>query len=171
MKPRRQLALFLANPAKDLIDRVRQRVDPVQFARISAHVTLCYDDEVQDWNYVADCLDAFAPEAIQFSFAVEGARSFAAEGKGIYLGITEQSGFYALARARLLATSSSARKQVQPHVTLLHPRNARDGADGWPLVDTMVFPERILLHQVSLIELRETVWTGVRVWGPCPQTV
>ena len=149
----------------DLIDHVRQRMDPVQFAKIPAHVTLCYDDEIQDWNYVAGCFEALAPEGIRFNFTVEGARSFAAEGKGIYLGIAEQSGFYTLARSRLLATSSSARKQVRPHITLLHPKHARDGADGWTLVDSMGFPERILIHQISLIELRESAWTVVRVWG------
>ena len=165
MTTRRQLTLFLSMPTRGIIDQVRQRIDPVQFGRLPAHITLCYDDEIQDWDYVAGSLDAFASEEIRFNFTVDGARVFEAEGKGIYLRITEQGGFYDLARSRLLATSSSARRQVGPHLTLLHPRHARDRTDGWTLVDSIAFPERISVQQISLIELRESRWTVLHTYG------
>jgi 2'-5' RNA ligase len=165
MTTRRQLTLFLSMPGKGIVDQVRQRADPVQFAKIPAHITLCYDDEIQDWDYVTACLEAFATEDIRFSFTVDGARVFEAEGKGIYLHITDQSGFYDLARSRLLATSSSVRRQVRPHLTLLHPRHARDSTDGWTLVDSIDFPERLSIQQISLIELRASKWTVVHTYG------
>jgi 2'-5' RNA ligase len=162
---RRQLTLFLPMPAKGIIDQVRQRVDPLQFAKISAHITLCYDDELRNWDDVAESLEAFSPDEIRFSFTVDGARSFEAEGRGIYLSLTEHSGFYDLARSRLLGTSSAARRQVEPHVTLLHPRHTRDSTEGWPLVDAAMFPARIDIQQISMVELDESTWTIVRTWG------
>lgn len=45
---RRQLTLFVAGGVAADIDNVRQRVDPVQFGLIAAHVTLCREDELAE---------------------------------------------------------------------------------------------------------------------------
>jgi hypothetical protein len=165
MNARRQLTLFLSMPAKGIVDHVRQHLDPSQFARIPAHITLCYDDEIQDWAQVSACLGAIAPEEIRFDFTIEGARSFEAEGKGIYLSTSERSGFFELARSRLLATSCSRRSHVKPHITLLHPRHAIDREHGWTLIDATVFPDCTAIHQISLVEFRESRWSVVHTFG------
>lgn len=164
MTHRRQIALFLPAAACGAIEHVRQSVDPVQFAKLPAHITLCYGDEIQDWDRVAGCLQSLAREEIRFIFMVDGSRPFD-EGKGIYLQLTEQGGLYDSARSRLLAFSPSPRTRVKPHVTLLHPRHARDSPDGWTLVNSVRFPERMEIHRIAVIELREAHWTTVHIYG------
>lgn len=53
---RRQLSLFVPEPARGPVDAVRQALDPQQHALIPAHVTLCRESELDPWPQVHTAL-------------------------------------------------------------------------------------------------------------------
>jgi 2'-5' RNA ligase len=161
MKVRRQLTLFIPMPEKAIIECVRQTIDPMQFERISAHITLGYDDELQELENVLCRLKDIAREEIHFEFLVEGPSAFEAERKGIYLKISDKDGRYELIRKKLLGTQPPSRGILRPHLTLLHPRHARDAMDGWDIAKAAEFPVRLVVDRISLIELHGSRWETV----------
>jgi hypothetical protein len=48
LNTRTQLTLFVAPPAAEILEPLRRRLDPVQSRLISAHVTLCREDELMN---------------------------------------------------------------------------------------------------------------------------
>lgn len=48
-RTRRQVSLYLPEPARSIVGAARARADPIQHELIPAHVTLCRDDEATDW--------------------------------------------------------------------------------------------------------------------------
>jgi hypothetical protein len=49
---RRQLTLFVEQKDAEIIERVRQEFNPIQFNLIKSHVTLCREDEIQNLEQV-----------------------------------------------------------------------------------------------------------------------
>jgi hypothetical protein len=47
---RRQLTLFLSGERAAAVEAVRRVVDPVQYRRIPAHVTLCREEELAEFS-------------------------------------------------------------------------------------------------------------------------
>ena len=144
---RRQLTLFVPPDAAAEIETVRQTVDPVQLARIAAHVTLAREDELQGLDDLPGRLTAFrrrGPITLTFGQA----QAFG--GHGLLLPcIHGEPAFHD--RRRGLLGPSPVRRHV-PHLTLAHPRNPM--ADGNRLDAARRLPPalEIAFRSVALIE-------------------
>ena len=111
---RRQLSLLLPEAQRSLVEPIRKRLDPIQHALIPAHVTLCRDDELPDLQRI----ERLEPFLITMQF---GEPEELPDGCVLLRPSSGNEQFQAL---RQLILGSSARA-YGPHLTLLHPRNAR----------------------------------------------
>lgn len=147
---RRQLSLYVPEPAGAALEAVRRVLDPVQHALIPAHVTLCRDDEIVGLTTrdLADALSAPEVRPITLSFG----RAIAFDGHGVLLPCTSGEDQFRQLRERVLG--STARRQ-EPHITLAHPRNPRapgnnlDQASNLPAEITVTFPAVSLIEQID----------------------
>ncbi len=110
---RRQASIFL--PDRFQIDSLRLRHNPIQARLIPAHVTLCREDEVVDWDAVRSRLESLFPFEIVLEFDVP-----VRENNFVFLPVRGGSNEFHALRCAILA--KDARQHV-PHVTIIHPRN------------------------------------------------
>lgn len=114
---RRQLTLIVAPDQHAALDRVRQRLDPKQYAIVPAHVTLCRDEELVPWPEIHRRLERLVPFSIRMPF---GEPRRLADGC-ILLRLTDGMEPYQELRNSILGAPAP---HHGPHLTLLHPRNA-----------------------------------------------
>lgn len=143
---RKQLSLYVPEPAAQRLEDVRRAVDPVQFGLIPAHVTLCREDELIDLPAVRERLreNRFAPLTLRFG----GVEVF--HGHGLILHCREgEAAFRALRETLLGATDIRAHR---PHITLAHPRNPKAAGNSYETAAQLPNPLKIIFSTVFLIE-------------------
>lgn len=148
---RRQLSLYVPEPAAAPIEAVRRVLDPVQHALIPAHVTLCRDDEAATLVMPAVARE-LAGADVQPITLVFG-RAIVFDGHGVLLPCTSGEGEFSWLRKRVLGVVP-IHKPV-PHITLAHPRNPRspgndlDHALSLAPAITVTFPAINLIEQID----------------------
>ncbi|MEP6944471.1 MAG: 2'-5' RNA ligase family protein [Acidobacteriota bacterium] len=110
---RRQVTLFLSgHPA---VEALRQQFNPAQAGLIGAHVTLCREDEVDDWHEMSRNLSTIeSPVELAFGRPVR-------DGDLVYLPAAGSTEDFDRLRFHLLGPDG---RRHSPHITIIHPRNA-----------------------------------------------
>lgn len=116
---RRQLTLFVAAADSAALEALRRRLDPVQHGLIAAHVTLCRDAELDDWDGLARRLATLDQAPLTLRFGAP--RPF--HEHGILVDCIAGAGQFQALRLALLGGGPVA--ELAPHMTLAHPRNRR----------------------------------------------
>lgn len=146
---RRQLTLFVPPAQSGLIERLREEHNPVQHSLIKAHVTLCREDEILDWEIVRNNIETTNLSSINLVFSTLFRFD---EGKGVYLKSDGNTGpFDDLRKAVLQGAVSPIRKQ-EPHATLMHPRNSTCTDEIVVHLQALQLPLKFTFSQISLIE-------------------
>jgi 2'-5' RNA ligase len=150
MLKRRQASLFLVDQFQ--IEAVRSRYNPIQARLIPAHVTLCREDEVCDWETLRSKLESLRPFEITLTFGIP-----VREGNFVYLPVVDGLDLYQDFRRRVL--SKDARIQM-PHLTLIHPRNGVCTDEIFADISaTFLAPFRYTFREILLIEQEDgSVW-------------
>lgn len=150
-KTRRQATLFLDVP---LIESIRQQFNPCQAELISAHVTLCREDEVEDWAELETRISDL-PSAVNLEFGVP-----VRDSDLVYMPGFDKDGSFRSLRKHLL--NSDRVRDHEPHVTLIHPRNGRCTDDAWETIGRRIEPFAYTFHEVSFIlQLDGGVWQTI----------
>lgn len=142
MTIRRQVTLFLPN-ATD-IETIRARYNPGQAKLISAHVTLCREDEVSDWISFAKRLAEQPLLSLVLTFGTP-----VREGDFVYLPVLHGSDSFQQLRRELLG--GEPRIQT-PHVTLIHPRNGKCTDAIYEDIVQHISPRTVTFQRISMIE-------------------
>ncbi|TKC12541.1 2'-5' RNA ligase family protein [Pedobacter polaris] len=148
---RRQLTLFIEN---ETIEKVRVKFNPAQHALISAHVTLCREDELEDLDtIIANIKSLKINKPIRIIFNdVERFEN----GKGALIPACKEGTplvnhandhFHNLRDAILI----SPRKHL-PHITLMHPRNSTCTDSIFEEIKSFKLPATLFFNKISLIE-------------------
>jgi 2'-5' RNA ligase superfamily len=149
MSHRLQLTLFVPPQQAISIEAIRQTVNPVQYALIKSHVTLCREDELEPLNAVLRNLQQLKHPPITIGF---GPAIRFAEGKGVLLpAIDGREKFMQLRRLVLQGVTDIPRVH-EAHLTLLHPRNATCTDAIFAQVQQAPLPMQIQFDTISLIE-------------------
>lgn len=146
MTTRRQATLYLPLPHAPAIEALRATFNPVQHALIRAHVTLCREDEVHDWDELASRLEALGPVAVPLAFG-EPLR----EGNLVYLPATDSASAFAQLRHSLLARPGTSVRRHDPHLTLIHPRNGSCSDAIFASIVARTSPFSATFREVTLI--------------------
>jgi hypothetical protein len=110
---RRQASLYL--PDQFNIESFRLRFNRAQALLIPSHVTLCREDEVDDWDALRARLESLSPFELTLGFGAP-----VRENNFVFLPVTE--GLNSFHEFRCAVLTQEARQHV-PHVTIIHPRN------------------------------------------------
>jgi 2'-5' RNA ligase len=144
---RRQATLFLTGvPA---IDDIRERFNPAQAKLIATHVTLIREDEVVDWEMLADRARNLSLPEIALRFGDPQL-----ENGLLYLPCVGSTAEFDGLRAALL-NSPTARKH-SPHITLIHPRNGTCSDESVDEIAGLLDPFEHVFGEIAFIEQ----WNG-----------
>ena len=142
---RRQLTLFLPLAQRAIVDAIRQRLDPLQGSIISAHVTLCRDDELTSWQELSQRLANLAHSSIAMHF---GQPEVLSDGC-VLLRPTHGAEQYQHLRQSILGPLA---EHHGAHITLLHPRNAARATYNVEEIAHSLVSLVVTFRTISLIE-------------------
>lgn len=146
MTSRRQATLYLPLPEAAAIERLRSAYNPVQHGLIRAHVTLCREDEVVDWDDLATRLRQIGPISVSLSFGAP-IRSAGL----VYLPTVGPTTSFDELRIALLARPGVAVRTHSPHITLVHPRNGSCSDASFAKIEQEYVPFSATFRSVTLI--------------------
>lgn len=148
---RKQLSMYV--PGKDglELEGLRQILDPVQFRLIPAHITLCRENELEQFPE-KELQDRLANSSLR-TITLQFGRAEAFGGHGILLPCTGGEEEFHLLRRQILGPDAT--RNQKPHITLSHPRNPRApgntlaAALGLPVPLSISFPTISLIQQTG----------------------
>lgn len=146
-----QLTLFVDPKEAVTIERVRQEFNPRQFELIKAHVTLCREDEIQDLEKVVSNLLLLTQTQPNIFIEFGKVEKFD-NGKGVFLPGANENEQYNELRRRVLSGVEDNSRNMKPHITLMHPRNAACNDEIFKQIEKINFPTKLEFKQISLIE-------------------
>lgn len=151
MNPTRsQLTLFVEDEyATSVIEGVRRKFNPEQYALIGCHVTLCREDELEQIEKVMHNLEGLDQNNIVLAF---GHPIRFSEGAGVLLPALGNHQHFQRLRASILAGIIANPRKHEPHITLMHPRNSACTDDIFAQIVKNHFPKHITFRKISLIE-------------------
>jgi hypothetical protein len=142
MVTRRQASLFLAGvPA---VESMRNRWNPEQARLIPAHLTLCREDEISDWDGLQVKMKSLCPFEIHFAFGAP-----VRDGNFVYLPILDGLDSFRKLRRQLLSENA---RNLEPHVTIIHPRNGICTDCIFSEIQQSIQPFGTSIRDVRLIE-------------------
>ncbi len=148
---RRQLTLFIAG-RNEAIEKIRAEFNPEQYGLISAHVTLCREDEIEPVEKVIENIKSISwgkPVRLEFNPAERFKN-----GKGVFiLAKRDNQDFYELRKAVLNGLNEFPGKPL-PHITLMHPRNSTCTDIIFERIKKYKLPSELIFDKISLIEQR-----------------
>ena len=147
MTSRRQATLYLSLPDSTIIESLRSRFNRVQFELIRAHVTLCREDEVSDWDKFASRLSDLRTIEVTLSFDLP-----VRDDNLVYLPATGPTQSYDALRSLLLSTRNSWPRKQNPHITIVHPRNGICSGSVFEEITRQLKPFTTTFRCVTLIE-------------------
>lgn len=157
---RRQLSLFANREDAAPIERVRERVDPVQFALIPAHVTLCREEDLLDLGEAQVDERIGGSRTLVLGFGAPEPFST----HGILLPCIEGEAAFQALRSRVLGGRSE--RHQSPHVTLAHPRNPKAAGNSPQAASTLDAGLRCRFDRLVLIEqIAGQAWQILRDWS------
>ena len=142
---RRQLSLIVPGAQRSVVEPIRQRLDPIQYSLIPAHVTLCRDNELPELADLTKCLERLGNFAFTMAF---GAPEELQDGC-VLLRPTAGGEQYQALRQSILGERAAIH---EAHLTLLHPRNATGAVHNLNMIARELSDFTIRFSTISLIE-------------------
>lgn len=146
---RRQLTLFVNKANAVTIEAIRSRYNPLQQKLIDAHVTLCREDEIENMDAVLDNLEHLQQQPISIFFD-EPVRF--ENGAGVLISCADNNEAFHQLRKKILAGLFDEPWKHEPHITLLHPRNATCTDAIFETIKKERLPKQLVFSTISLIE-------------------
>lgn len=145
---RRQATLYLTDKRFcESVESIRSKYNPAQFRLIRSHVTLCREDEVNDWNELATRLTNLDQISVTICFG-----ELVREDNLVYLPALGSSSSFNELRHSLLATEDIKPRLHQPHLTLIHPRNGKCTDEVFSSIQQLYKPFATEFNCVTFIE-------------------
>ncbi len=161
MASRRQATLFVPLPFSAAMESIRSRFNSSQFGIIRAHVTLCREDEVTNWDLLASRLAELAPLEVVLTFGMP-----VREDDLVYLPATGSTDGFDALRNSLLATPIAMTRKHMPHITLIHPRNGVCSDSVFDAIVLQTKPVTITFRTITLIEQVDGgCWQELQTFG------
>lgn len=145
---RRQLTLFVDQSQAIAIEKVRRQFNPQQAKLIKAHVTLCREDEIEDLDKVLKALSQLTSLTITIEFT-EVKRI--ENGKGVLLTPIHIPAKFENLRRQILSGITNDPRELQPHITLMHPRNSTCTDDIFNQIKKMNLPVKLTFNKSALL--------------------
>ena len=146
---RRQLTLFVDKKYAHEIENVRRQFNPKQKELIDSHVTLCREDEIKNINAILDNLQQLDTPQIAITF---GQVMRFENGLGVLLPALGHNDQFHLLRSKVLKDLCVTIRRLEPHITLMHPRNSTCTDEIFSVIRKIRLPTYLTFDTISLIE-------------------
>jgi 2'-5' RNA ligase len=149
MNPKRiQLTLFVDDKDSEAIEQIRSTFNPVQYDLIKSHVTLCRENELAALEKITKNLLTLNHDSINIHF---GKVARFSGGKGVLIpAMGDHANFQSLRKSILKGIFEEPGK-MEPHITLMHPRNSICTDDIFEQIQKVTLPNMIEFRKISLI--------------------
>lgn len=155
---RRQATLFLQRPS--WVNKIRLDLNPAQARLIDAHVTLCREDEVSDWEELGRRLLDLQPHAVTLKFGPPHR-----DGDLVYIPCVGSTSAFDDLRYMLLGIASAKPRKHNPHITLIHPRNGICSDAGFASIISVFEPFSYTFDEVAFIQQENSsIWETVQTF-------
>ncbi|MBL7888437.1 MAG: 2'-5' RNA ligase family protein [Bacteroidia bacterium] len=145
-----QATLFIDEPFKESIEKIRRKYNPEQYSLIGCHITLLRDDELTDIENVTKNLSELNEYMLEINF---GNLRRSDDGKGVLIeGKGSNHSFHSLREKLLANTGINNISILHPHITLIHPRNGNCTDEIFEKLKKQKLPSKIAFKTVSIIE-------------------
>jgi len=159
---RRQLTLFVSTTAGTIIEQIRKKYNPVQYSLIAAHITLCREDEIDNWSIIEKNLTTL--KQLPITIHLDSIKRFA-EGKGVLIPVTAQNEAFDQLRKTILKGAIEQPRKHHAHLTLMHPRNSTCTDATFNAIQTLTLPEEVIFDTITLIEQENGgVWQKLKTY-------
>lgn len=146
---RRQLTLFVSGD-NGTIEKIRSQFNPVQHKLISAHVTLCREDEIIHIDRVIKNIELIkSDDPLKITF--DKVDRFE-EGKGVLIPAKAENNEFHDLRKKILKGVCELPRLHRPHITLMHPRNSTCTDNIFNQIRQYKLPTELSFDKISLIE-------------------
>lgn len=149
MPTRRQATLYLRGPRQSNIEMIRAKYNPAQARIIAAHVTLCREDEVLDWEQFQTQLSRVPADRIAVELTFE---RLIRQNNLVFAQATANCQTFDCLRNEVLANENNRPRIHQPHLTLIHPRNGICDDRLFAELQTTFEPFSATFDRVTIIE-------------------
>ena len=146
---RRQLTLFVDETNAGIIENIRQTFNPEQHAIIKSHVTLCREDEIEPIEMMIQNLANLQHDYLSINF---GPVVRFSDGKGILMPAKGDNAAFHTLRKLVLKGIINNPGEHEPHITLMHPRNATCTDSIFDQVANRNLPAKLTFRKISLIQ-------------------
>ncbi len=144
-----QLTLFAEENESVIIEVIRKKFNPEQYAIIKCHVTLCREDELEQIDKIISGLKKLQHNSIAIDF---GKAIRFSNGKGVLLSAVGENSQYHSLREIILQTVIQNIRKAEPHITLMHPKNSSCTNHIYEEINKVQFPDKLHFKKISLIE-------------------
>jgi 2'-5' RNA ligase len=142
---RRQASMYLHQANE--IEELRLRFNPIQARLIPAHVTLCREDEIADWQQLAERINRVMPIRVTIGFGCP-----VREGNLVMLPAVSGVEQFDQLREELIADGSKKPRKQSPHITIIHPRNGTCTDVAFAEISNRLQPFEWTFQSINLIE-------------------
>lgn len=147
---RHHATLFVDPAVSQPIEDLRRAWDPEMARQIAAHVTLVYPWEAPDPKLILEWLHEAADGQAPFRLRLGQLERFdSAEGVGCGFTVMDVDGGHSALRARI-SSAAFDRGDVDPHVTVVHPRTSSRGDAAWTELKTQVLQLEFVVRDVAV---------------------
>jgi 2'-5' RNA ligase superfamily len=148
-KTRTQLTLFINEKDAQNIEEIRQKFNPKQYALIQSHVTLCREDELENIEQILHNLSNLNHNPITINF---GNIILFSDKKGVLMPAVGSLEPFENFRKYILKGITENPRIQEPHITLLHPRNATCTDEIFAEIQKYDLPNVLSFTKISMIE-------------------
>jgi 2'-5' RNA ligase len=155
-KKRIQLTLFVDENESEVIETIRREFNPEQYKLIKSHLTLCREDELEQIEVVLQTLSRLDHHSITIDF---GSVERFSDGKGVLIPARGNNEQFRKLREEVLQDVTKNPAKHEPHITLMHPRNATCSDSLFEQLGKFKIPTKLEFRKISLIEQEDgSVW-------------
>jgi hypothetical protein len=148
-KTRTQLTLFINEKDAQIIEEIRQKFNPKQHELIQSHVTLCREDELENIEQILHNLTHLKHNPITINF---GNIIRFSDKKGVLIPAVGNLESFENLRKNILKGIIEKPRIQEPHITLMHPRNATCTDEIFAEIQKYDLPNVLNFTKISLIE-------------------
>jgi 2'-5' RNA ligase len=153
---RHHATAFLGIPGRHALEELRRTWDPEMARQIPAHITLIYPEEVPDPAELAAGARLAAARTAPFTIALGPPFHAGSPADGVFLHISDPED--GIGRFRTAAVPAGQATAFPPHVTIVHPRTSRHGAQAWAELADIHFDARFTITEVAVTAYDGTRW-------------
>ncbi len=142
---RRQASMFLSDVPD--IEQMRGKFNPAQAKLIPAHVTLCREDEIDDWSALERRINELLPIQVTLEFGCP-----IRDGNLVWLPAVSGVEKFDELRNNLFNCQHISPRKQSPHITMVHPRNGICTDAIYDEIVSRIRPFTWTFREISLIE-------------------